>query len=204
EIVYAVPHDKSEVEAIINDSIDIYWNCRRCGEPFTDVTPPDSFFKTDQSNLSMEQKSEKTYKKMLFDLTGEIICDIYSQEEEVVLQPYEKPKRRRQHYFKGYAPPTTVDELRPTVHKAVNDILGVNGMRKADRVKNKFNIRKKKDNVDNILTLQLREEEPDWVDYNADELDVKNALADSIFEVLLAETVETCSKIHDKKLKRVS
>ncbi|XP_055958069.1 centrosome-associated protein 350 [Patella vulgata] len=202
KIVYAVPHEKAEVERIIDNAIDIYWNARRCGEPFTGVVAPESFYDTKDENLTMEKQSEKTYKRMLFDLTGEIICDIYSQEEVVEPLPWEKPTYKRPQYSKSHTPPTTVDNLRPIVQKAVNELLGLNGVRKSDRVKNKFSLHKRRDHVDNILADDLRLEEPGWLDYNSAELDVKHALTDSIFETLLAETVETCTKIHNKRHQR--
>lgn len=50
-------------------------------------------------------------------------------------------------------------------------MLGLNGLRKLDR--NKWNVRKKKDYVDNILVQELCEEEFEWVNYDNDEIVVK-------------------------------
>lgn len=49
---------------------------------------------------------------------------------------------------------------------------------------------------------ELHEEEAQWVNYDEDELFVKMQLADSIFDALLKDTVNTLTLINDKKAKR--
>ena len=78
--------------------------------------------------------------------------------------------------------------------------MGADGSRgNGNQPKLKWGSRKKKDDVDQILIAELREEEPDWVNYDDDELAVKMQLADAIFESLLAETgrvmMDACSKV---------
>ena len=67
--------------------------------------------------------------------------------------------------------------LLPIVQSTVTDILGLNGCsgRWRGRQGNKWAVRKKKDHVDAVLTEELREEEVDWVTYDADELQVNIA-----------------------------
>ena len=48
--------------------------------------------------------------------------------------------------------------------------------------------RKKKDAVDRLLVRELVAEEPDWVDYEGEVEDIKDGLADTLLDMLLAET----------------
>ncbi|KAL5012691.1 hypothetical protein ScPMuIL_011242 [Solemya velum] len=194
---YAVPHKKDEIKDLVSLAVDEYWKCRRYGESMEGVRAPDSFFTAEDAQLDMENKSHRVFKKLLFDLTGEIIRDVYKDEDNEHPPPWTKPKRKQQKYFRGISLPTTIDVLKPVVQEAVIDILGLNGSRKADC--NKWNIRKKKDHVDKILVQELREEEPQWVDYDDDELAVKMQLSDAILDSLLTDTVQTMNRIIKNK-----
>ena len=55
--------------------------------------------------------------------------------------------------------------------------------------------------VINIPTLQeVRDEEAEWTDYDADELAVKFRLSDTIFECLLRETLAVYSAIDQREI----
>lgn len=58
--------------------------------------------------------------------------------------------------------------------------------------------RKKRDFVDTILISELKEEEPDWVNYDQDEVTVKLQIADSIFNVLINDTICTIKNLQQK------
>ncbi|XP_041369812.1 centrosome-associated protein 350-like [Gigantopelta aegis] len=196
EIFYAVPHDRAEIDEIVASAVSIFWNRRRCGESMDQVEPTDSYFSTEDSGDTLESKSRHVYKQLLFNLTGEIIQDIYKDENEVDPPAWQKPKQKQQKYYKGLSPPTTIDILQPVVQNAVSEILGTH---KRDKTLNKWNIRKKKDHVDNILVQELREEEANWVNYDEDEVAIKMQLTDTIFESLLGETVTTINGICNKR-----
>ncbi|XP_071097553.1 centrosome-associated protein 350-like [Haliotis cracherodii] len=199
EVVFAVPHQQDEVESIVASAIDVYWNCRRCGEPMDNVEPPEEYFKSAENGRDMASHSRRVFKQLLFDLTGEIIREIYKDEHEADPLAWQKPRKKQTKYYKGLSPPTTVDHLRPIVQSAVSEIMGINGTRNSDRAVNKWNIRKKRDHVDNVLVQELRAEEPNWVNYDADEMSVKNHLTDVIMEALLTDTVHTLNKIFQKR-----
>jgi centrosomal protein CEP350 len=63
----------------------------------------------------------------------------------------------------------------------------------------KWGIFKKKEIFYTILVQQLHEEEPEWVNYDDDELAVKMQLTETIFNDLLTDTVQTMNKIFRKK-----
>ena len=58
---------------------------------------------------------------------------------------------------------------------------------------------KKRDRVDEILVRELQEEEALWTNYNEDEVLVKDQMADTILESLIADTVNIFSEILRKK-----
>lgn len=196
DLYYAVPHEREEVGGIVADCVEAYWQVRRCGEPLDNVKIPENYFSNEDTNGDLDSNSRRVFKKLLFDLTGEVIRDIYKDEEDEP-PPWQKPKRRQQKYFRGASPPTTIDNLTPIVQQAVINTLGLNGSRKAD--KNKWTVRKRKDHVDNILVEELREEEPRWINYDEDELAVKMQLTDTIFDMLLNDTVQTMNRVYQKK-----
>lgn len=197
DLYFAVPHERHEIEEVVSNAVDIFWNQRRYGEKLEGLEPPDSFYSTENNNNDVDSKSRRVFEKLLFDATRDIVRDIYKDEEQDTTCAWQKMKRKRQKYFRGANPPTTIDILKPIVQKAVIDILGLNGSRKMD--KNRWSVRKKKDHVDNILVEELREEEPDWVNYDDDETAVKIQLTEAIFETLLTDTVQTMNKIYRKK-----
>ena len=60
----------------------------------------------------------------------------------------------------------------------------------------------KKDYIDALLVEELREEEPQWVNYDEDELRVKDQLTDGILEDLINETVGLISQIQSRRTLR--
>lgn len=198
DVFFAVPHERHEIEAVVGSAVDVFWNQRRYGESLEGLEPPETYYSTEDNNNDVDSKSRRVFEKLLFDSTGDIIRDIYRGEEERDGScAWKQTKRTRQKYFRGANPPTTIDVLKPIVQKAVIEILGLNGSRKLD--KNRWIVRKKKDHVDNILVEELREEEPDWVNYDDAETAVKMQLTEAIFETLLTDTVQTMNKIYRKK-----
>nr|KAG5710507.1 hypothetical protein BaRGS_013153 [Batillaria attramentaria] len=211
--LYIVPHQRAEVEGIVADAVSIFWNLRRCGESWESAAPPASFLQEsaqdsgggdDMEASDLVTGSRRIYKQLLFDLTGEIVREIYQHENEEDPPPWQKPEQKRQRYFKGRTPPTTMDVLLPLVQSTVVDILGLNGStgKFRGRVMNKWNVRKKKDHVDAVLVEELREEEADWINYDHDELAVKMQLTDTLFDSLLSDTVETLNRVYAKRQAR--
>ena len=198
EVFYAVPHDRQEVNGIVSGAVDEFWEQRRYGEPLSDLQPSKAFYTHEEIGSDLISNSRRVFKKLLFDLSGEVIRSIYREEEFDSPVAWHKPKRRTNKFYKGATPPTTIDMLKPAVQQAVVDILGLSGAKKSVE-KSKWGLRKKKDLVDSILVQELREEEPEWVNYDEDELAVKMQLTETIFEDLLTDTVHTMNKIFRRR-----
>ncbi len=53
--------------------------------------------------------------------------------------------------------------------------------------------------MDEILIQELREDEPQWVVYDEDELAVKMQLAETLFENLLLDTAQSVAMVMQRK-----
>ncbi|XP_012936215.1 centrosome-associated protein 350 [Aplysia californica] len=207
EIPPVVAHTKEEIIPIVSRAVDVFWTTRRYGESLEDVEPPEDFLQGVSAEDEEEEEggpdnivsqSRRSWHRMLFDLTGEIIRDIYKdddQPEPQVWQPAQRPSHR---HYRGARPPCTVDTLQPVVQEAVLKLLDLNGTRRT-QTQNKWNVRKKKDAVDAVLVQELGEEERGWVNYSQDELNLKMSLADSLFDSLLSDTVSALNGIYQKR-----
>ena len=199
ELFYAVPHKREEVQSLVFSTVDFFWQRRRYGESWENLTPPAEFFTPEDKGHDIESNSRKVYKRLVFDLTGEILREIYKDEEEAEVPSWAKKKFKGNRFFKEKTPPTTAERLKEVVENHVLNIMGLNGSSRGDNASNKFRCRKKRDPVDDILVQELREEEPEWVNYDDDELAVKMQVADSIFDSLVIETATICNDIYKKR-----
>ena len=206
QLFYAVPHNKQEIVELVGDSVDVFWEMRRYGEPWENVTPPESFFSSEKdSSEDMSGRSRHAFKSLVFDVTAEVLREMYKdeqEEDEVERAPWTRSCPPRRKYHKDPAPPTTLDELRPIVE---NNVLFYLGMADKDTPlvnrphPRKWGSRKKKDCVDEILVQELREEEPGWVNYDKDEVAVKMQLADSLMDSLLLESATVMANIYSQR-----
>lgn len=202
EPFYVVPHSQHQVEEVISSCVDLYWERRRYGEPWEDYAAPPELFDPSETGPDMEAKSKQAFKKFLFNLTGDILRDTFNEEESdhqdddlIWQKPHRLVKRK---FYRGIKPPSTIDEVRPIVEENVLKLLGL----KTDPAQaqlNKWSSRKRRDHVDKVLLKELREEEPEWINYGEDELTVKNQIADSIFESLLTETAGVMMNILESR-----
>ena len=165
---------------------------------------PNSYFKSEDKTPDMDGKSKHSFKSLIFDLTSEIIHDIYKDEEEVEVPVWQKPPGLKRRFHKTKTPPNTVSDLKPIVQECVLDRLKLKTRPDKKRGKKWGGGRKKKDHVDQILVSELREEEPDWINYDEDELSVKHQLTDTLFESLLSETTRVMSEIARKRALRTN
>lgn len=202
-----VPQSAEVIVPLIDEVVDTFWECRRYGEKWNISHPPANYFTdAEMAGVTLDIVSQRVHKKLLLDLVAEILSEIYAAEDD------QEPSSRRHHQQMRYQhgdwfdvtcvstrrsmnrdPPTTVDALKPVVEKQVMRQLKVNkNSQNKTAVSSVFKwgaTRRKHDSVDILLIHELRDEEPDWTDYSAEEFIVKMQLADSLFELLLSETV---------------
>ncbi len=202
-----MPHKKEEVTSLCEDALNVFWEKRRYGESWDDLTPPDSYYGTKDLGKDNESTSRRAYKKLVFDLAGDILREIYAEEEEDEVRTEAAeighPLQKRKKFFKGRTPPTTPDAVLPVIREHVLNFLSLSGEGQRGlsglRTVRKWSSRKKRDAVDEVLLAELKEEEPQWVDYLQDEYAVKMQVADAIFDNLLIETAQCFANATSRK-----
>lgn len=140
---------------------------------------------------------------MIFDLTAEILRDLYKEENEGEESPWDQFRPKKGWPIQERSPPTTLQALKPILENSVLKLLRLDETRTAAKKQPKFKAwggRKKKDHLDQILVQELREEEPGWINYDDDEFAVKMQLADALFDSLLSETCQVLGNIQQKRL----
>ncbi|XP_067250665.1 centrosome-associated protein 350 isoform X4 [Chanodichthys erythropterus] len=210
EPAMVVPHTVQEVEKLVIAATQEIWKSCKLGHGRPSLTavpkpqPSNSFLEGDTKATDLEAQCQRSYRLAVFDLSWEVIQDIYAEDPKVDLPQWMKPRRLNSTYFHRVKCPndiTTVQEFVTT------EVLKLCGLKKEHNQKTdwqkmiKFG-RKKRDRVDHILVQELHEEESQWVNYDEDELFVKMQLADGIFDALLKDTADVLTQIQEKKSKR--
>ncbi|KAK2898349.1 hypothetical protein Q8A67_009767 [Cirrhinus molitorella] len=205
-----VPHTVQEVEKLVIAATQEIWKSCKLGHGRPSLTgvpkpqPSNIFLEGDSKANDLEAQCQRSYKLAVFDLSWEVIQDIYAEDPKVDQPQWMKPRRLNSNYFHRVKCPndiTTVQEFVTT------EVLKLCGLKKEQSQKTdwqkmiKFG-RKKRDRVDHILVQELHEEESQWVNYDEDELFVKMQLADGIFDALLKDTADVLTQIQEKKSKR--
>jgi len=187
-----VPQSPELILPVINNIVDRFWDCRRYGELWDSTNPPSGFFDDCDSGPGIEAVTQRTHRRLVFDLVAETIAEIYRCENEDDERSYFRhaclvPKLAA--VCQKPEPPTTLDLLKPQLEVAVlrqlklRDVVPLSAPR--------WSSRRKVDAVDLLLVKELGEEEPGWVDYTAAEFDVKTQIVDALMEMLLMDTVQT-------------
>jgi centrosomal protein CEP350 len=202
DLIYAVPNQKEQLVPLIHDTAEVFWERRRYGESWDDVEPPTEFFSSEDQGADMESRSKKVYKRMVFDVTAEVLRDLYKEESQSEDSFWTQFRKQRAWPVRERSPPTTLQALKPVLEQRVLRVLHRQDPSK-ERLHKKtmktWSSRKKKDHVDQILVQELRQEEPEWINYDEDELAVKIQLADAIFDSLLTETGQMLTSIQQKR-----
>lgn len=205
----AVPRSRDTVQPLVSAAVDVFWQCRRYGEPWNEVTAPQSYLAAGDDNIDDEMAictvSCRVYRRLVFDLVAEILCDIFNDDDVAdvsplhdVRWPRRRPLPRRQRRFAVTQPiPTTIDGVKPIVEQQVFACLGLAyadelyqaTLQTSASKKRGIDRRMRDDAVDRMLVEELSLEEPGWVDYDDDVTTRKLQMSDWLQEALLADTV---------------
>ena len=200
--LFSVPHHPSEVSPVVASSLSVFFDRKRRGLPIGSGSPPSEIIGEDKADDDLESNSRRVYRRLVFDLSGNILKELLSEEVPPSLPPWMKAKRRRKRRFhRGINPLVREKDYLPVVEQQVLNLIGLGDARPSlDRVRRKTPLKAgKKDFVDAILIQELREDEPLWIDYDDDELAVKFQVADAIFESLLSETVMVLNAVQMRR-----
>ncbi|XP_028821253.1 centrosome-associated protein 350-like isoform X2 [Denticeps clupeoides] len=205
-----VPHTLPEVEELVHAATQEIWET--CGlaqgvaalEGRSKPQPSASFLGEDARGEDQDSQCRRSYKQAVFDLSWEVIKDIFAEDPNAGQPQWAKPRWVNTSYVHRMKSPGDIGNVRSFI---TAEVLKLYGLKKEHNQKTdwqkmlKFG-RKKRDRVDHILVQELHEEESQWVNYDEDELYVKMQLADGIFDALLKDTVDILSQIQEKRLNR--
>uniref|UniRef100_W5L5K6 Centrosomal protein 350 n=1 Tax=Astyanax mexicanus TaxID=7994 RepID=W5L5K6_ASTMX len=205
-----VPHNAPEVEKLVRSALLEIWT--HCGldrgqQSLAGVQKPrpsDGFLRNGERNDEQEAEFIRSYKQAVFDLSWEVVQDIFIEDPNADQPQWVKPRRVNSSYIHRINSPNDLAKVQAFV---TSEVLKLYGLKKEQNHKTdwqkmlKFG-RKKRDRVDHILVQELHEEEALWVNYDEDELFVKMQLADGIFDALLKDTTEILIQIQEKRSKR--
>lgn len=171
-----------------------------------ECNPLDILPKGEGSRSQVAEKSWCNFCRFLFDLSKEVARDIFSI-AEVPLPPWQKSCSIRRKL------PMPHDEGRfiDLVSEGVLKHRGTSSKRAAPaQLCPAARIRRRKrvdDVIDDeadeavnvVLQREIREEEPEWVDYSCDEVAVKELVADAIFVYLLDDMIRVLRALECKR-----
>ncbi|XP_051803148.1 centrosome-associated protein 350 isoform X2 [Acanthochromis polyacanthus] len=206
-----VPHSSSEVEKMVFAATQEIWDSCDLGKDgaptltqLSNPQPSQEYLGKEAGSQDQEALSIRSYKKAVYDLTWEILQDIYAEDPNTDQPQWLKPRRVKSSSFHRVKTPGDVTKIQEFIAAEVLKLYGLtkDQNQKTDWQKMLKFGRKKRDKVDHILVQELHEEEAQWVNYDEDELFVKMQLADSIFDALLKDTANALTLISDKRAKR--
>ncbi|CAM9666395.1 unnamed protein product [Lampetra planeri] len=224
EALFAVPHSHAEVAALVGAALSELDKLTELGENARHVTAPRSYLGADCRGQDIESVSRRVYKQSVFDLTKEVFMELHADDPNTDRPPWMKPRRGSSLYLWRIGGVHSDNEIATLIQTEVLRSLGLFegsaagdanaaniatagpgiGGRKPDLPRAVKWGKKSRDRVDIILARDLHEEEPQWVSYEDDELEVKMQAVDSIFEALLADTAHTLSQIYDNRAFRAT
>uniref|UniRef100_A0A8C9S163 Centrosomal protein 350 n=1 Tax=Scleropages formosus TaxID=113540 RepID=A0A8C9S163_SCLFO len=211
EPAMVVPHTSLEVKQLVHSATQVIWNSCSLGQSLPNLVgvsipiAPEDYYGCNAHDQDLESLSKRSYRQVVFDLTWEIIQEIFAEDPNAHQPQWVKPRRMNSSYFHRVKCPSDISEVQDFV---TNEVLKLLGLKKDQNQKTdwqkmlKFG-RKKRDRVDQILVQELHEEESQWVNYDEDELFVKMQLADGIFDALMKDTIDVFLQIQEKQAKRI-
>ncbi|XP_008293639.1 centrosome-associated protein 350 isoform X1 [Stegastes partitus] len=203
-----VPHSATEVEKMVYAATQEIWDSCDLGKEgaltlaqLSNPQPSQEYLGKESSSQDQEALSIRSYKKAVYDLTWEILQDIYAEDPNTDQPQWVKPRRVKSSSFHRVKTPGDINKIQEFIATEVLKLFGLtkDHNQKTDWQKMLKFGRKKRDRVDHILVQELHEEEAQWVNYDEDELFVKMQLADSIFDALLKDTANVLTLISDKR-----
>ncbi|XP_039984089.1 centrosome-associated protein 350 isoform X2 [Xiphias gladius] len=206
-----VPHSATEVEKMVHAATQEIWESCGLGKEgavtlaqLPNPKPSQEYLGKESSSQDQEALSIRSYRKGVYDLTWEILQEIYAEDPNIDQPQWVKARRVKASFFHRVKTPGDITKIQEFITAEVLKLYGLakDQSQKTDWQKMLKFGRKKRDRVDHILVQELHEEEAQWVNYDEDELFVKMQLADSIFDSLLKDTTNVLTLICEKRAKR--
>ena len=185
-----VPSSKDQLSVLVDNLVDhLLQNRNRLDEMNIEADklieclalPPDQ----------LDKESQRIFVRFLFDLTKDIMKEVYSVEKEDQNPAW---MRQKSLSFGIRNIPANTEELQALVRRRV--LVAFHHEKRA--AKENLIIRwshKRRDRVDQVLVRELHGEESTWIDYEADEIHVKDELSNTLLDSLISDTVQAFKKV---------
>ncbi|XP_074523752.1 centrosome-associated protein 350 isoform X2 [Halichoeres trimaculatus] len=205
-----VPHSATEVEKMVHTATQEIWDSCGLGieggmtlAQLPNPQPSQEYLGKEAGSQDQEAVSIRSYRKAVYDLTWEMMQEIYAEDPNADQPQWVKPRRIKSSFFHRVKAAGDISQVQKFITAEVLKLFSLtkDQCQKTDWQKMLKFGRKKRDRVDHILVQELHEEEAQWVNYDEDELFVKMQLADSIFDTLLKDTANMLTFIYDKRAK---
>ena len=202
EPVMHVPNTQKGISDIVTDSAKIVIASVVNGKDYDDAKPDEHFLCSDveQTQGELEASSRTLFKTMIFDVTKDLMKEVneFKHFQTLAKQPWTKPNRRVFAKFIRQIHTLSGDELMESFQDHICICLGLKeGRPSLELLKKRLPLNtSKKDYIDALLVEELREEEPNWINYDEDEVRVKEQLTEGILESLISETVDILNDIN--------
>lgn len=214
EPVMNVPFTKEKIGALCDMAIESYfWKRLESNQSLLNTNESEGlelFFKSSMTVADGDAKEssavELTFKQMLLDLIGELMNDLY-------LERFDKPQSvseflpgvktsfKKQYFKSNPKGPSKQEDAKSLIKDRILRIFKLNGNEaeiQASRpktAKSKWRSLKKLDLVDSLLDNEMREQEHDWANYEIEEHEAKLLITNTIFDMILKDTIE-CFQIN--------
>ena len=142
--------------------------------------------------------AELAFKQMLLDLVGELLNDLYLEnyEQPMAISEFLPGVRTtlRKQYFRGNPRgPRRLDEAQAIVRERMLRLFKLGTESTAPKrlhSKSKWRSQKPMELVDSLLDGEMREQEHEWSNYEQEEHEAKLLISNTIFDVILKDTIE--------------
>ena len=217
-----VPQSEEQISAIVATILDIYWNERRCGQPWFDLQAPETFLESDEEVLSEHGASSmKWYKAFLFDLVGEVLVSMYSIENDdddpdpppddvgslgCSLSRYLAAERLidRRMLMDKNSLPTTIDDLRPILTRCILRLVNPPPPKNNHPVSSLQSLKalscpNKNESIMFLLGVEMRVEEASWNNIDAELQEVKEDVFEWVLQWLIHDTLTNVTQAFNSK-----
>ncbi|XP_041095042.1 centrosome-associated protein 350-like isoform X2 [Polyodon spathula] len=185
-------HDPARVRTLVGSAVERLW-IQATGQKVGECGVQG---KREEEDCMADEESRKAYKQVIFDLTSDIFHEAFQEDLNTSTSLWRGKGVSTLSALLSSRP--TLKEVKSAMQVEVLRLLNLDcsdlEMRRILQKMSKFG-KAQRDRVDYILIQELHQEEPQWMDYSADELSVKMRLTEEIFDALLQDTIKVLKHI---------
>ncbi|XP_054706908.1 centrosome-associated protein 350-like [Uloborus diversus] len=185
------------ISYVLDHIVDVVLDGKKQGLSINEILAPK--FESIAERFELVDPSQVIFIDLIFDVTKEILLEQFSETD-----PEPQPWLRTRKLTPKPAFPVDKNRLMKVLEKEVQLALKLTSestkmSRRKQTLWSAMKLgRKKRDFVDTILIKELKEEEPEWVNYDQDEVTVKFQIADYILNLLVDDTLKVFQNLQHK------